>query len=236
MEGSSRPERQVGRAPLAACVEEIFGEEIHAKRVASLIDGVDGGRQATSLGIRAIGRGLAVAQGLVPKPAITPVDRRLSNATVGLEPIVRGGVPFVVAERAESFVHVDWTAFEASAQGRVVLGRQTGPGRRPPLGWTRVTRSERQDQRNDHAEEGRALFATVVPEGGAGHGGSGPWLLRPPTVPVPERGTRRRRPHPLARRGLRGGRERRASQGGRVGGARRTQARAAPGQSHRAAP
>ena len=77
MAGSSRSERQVGREQLEDFVEGIFGEEIHAKRVASLTDGVDGVLHAATLGIRAIGQGLAAAQGLVPKHAIKQVDRLL---------------------------------------------------------------------------------------------------------------------------------------------------------------
>ena len=165
MEGSSRPERQVGREQLEEFMEEIFGEEIHAKRVASLSDGVDGVLHAASLGIRAIGQGLAVAQGLGPKHAITQVDRLLSNSKWGMEPIFRCWVPFVVAERAESFVNFDWTEFEDSAQSMVVLGMQTGHGRSTPLVWKSVTRSELKGQRNDHEDELLALFATVVPEG-----------------------------------------------------------------------
>ncbi len=58
MEGASRPKRQVGREQVEGFLDEIFGEEIHAKRVDSLIDGVDGvlfadsptGRRATVAG------------------------------------------------------------------------------------------------------------------------------------------------------------------------------------------
>ena len=88
MEVRSRPERQVGRAPLEEFVSGIFEEEIHAKWVASLIDGVDGVLQATT-------------QGLVPKHAIKPVDRLLSNDQLSRQEIFACWVPFVVAGRAE---------------------------------------------------------------------------------------------------------------------------------------
>lgn len=68
-------------------MEGVFGEEIHAKRVGSLIDGVDGVLHAASLGVRAIGQGLAAAQGLAPRHAIKQVDRLLSNSKLGLETI-----------------------------------------------------------------------------------------------------------------------------------------------------
>jgi hypothetical protein len=165
VEGSSRPERQVGREQLEEFAQGIFGEEIHAKRLESLIDGVDGVLHAASLGVRAIGQGLAVAQGLTPKHAIKQVDRLLSNPKLSMQAIFRCWVRFVVAERAEIFVNFDWTEFEDSDQSLVVLGMQTGHGRSTPLVWKSVTRSLLKDRRNDHEDELLDLFATVMPEG-----------------------------------------------------------------------
>jgi hypothetical protein len=165
VEGSSRSERQVGREQLEEFVAGIFGEEIHAKRVGSLIDGVDGVLHAATLGIRAIGQGLAVAQGLAPKHAIKQVDRLLSNAKLGMERVFRCWVSFVVAERAAIFVNFDWTELEDSDQSLVVLGMQTGHGRSTPLVWKTITRSLLKDQRNDHEDELLGLLAVVLPEG-----------------------------------------------------------------------
>jgi hypothetical protein len=94
---------------------------------------VDGVLHAATLGIRAIGQGLAAAQGLVPKHAIKRVDRLLSNTELDRESLVRCWVGFVVAERAEIVVNFDWTEFEDSDQSMVVLGMQTGHGRSTPL-------------------------------------------------------------------------------------------------------
>ncbi len=165
MEGRSRPERQVGRMQLEEFVEGIFGEEIHAKRVASLTDGVDGVLHAATLGIRAIGQGLAAAQGLVPKHAIKQVDRLLSNTELDRESLFHCWVRFVLAERAEIVVNFDWTEFEDSDQSIVVLGMQTGHGRSTPLLWKTVRRSALKDKRNDHEDELLALLAAVLPEG-----------------------------------------------------------------------
>lgn len=165
MEGSSRSERQVGRGQLEEFVDGIFGGERHAKRVESRIDGVDGVLHAATLGIRAIGQGLAVAQGLAPKHAIKQGDRLLSNAKLGMERVFRCWVSFVVAERAAIFVNFDWTELEDSDQSLVVLGMQTGHGRSTPLVWKTITRSLLQGQRNDHEDERLGLLAVVLPEG-----------------------------------------------------------------------
>ena len=64
-------ERRYPRKELDAMMEQIFDGEVYAQRLASLCDGVDGVLHAAQLGIRAIGRGLAAANGLCPKSAST---------------------------------------------------------------------------------------------------------------------------------------------------------------------
>jgi hypothetical protein len=61
-EGRSKQDRQFGREELEGLMDEVFGGEVHIQRLASLTDGVDGVLHAASLGVRAIGQGLAVAQ------------------------------------------------------------------------------------------------------------------------------------------------------------------------------
>ncbi len=59
-------------------VEGIVGPHLHAKQVQSLANGVVGTIHSVSLAIAAIGTGLAMAEGLLPKHAIKQVDRLLS--------------------------------------------------------------------------------------------------------------------------------------------------------------
>jgi hypothetical protein len=145
-------------------MDEVFGGEVHGQRLASLTDGVDGVLHAASLGVRAIGQGLAVAQGLAPRHAIKQVDRLLSNPKLSMEQVFGCWVPFVVGERREIFVNFDWTEFEDSDQCTVVLGMQTEHGRSTPLMWKTVTRSALKDQRNNHEDDLLVVFASVVPQ------------------------------------------------------------------------
>jgi hypothetical protein len=115
--------------------------------------------------VRAIGHGLAVANGLAPRHAITQVDRLLSNPKLLREEVARCWVRFVVAERKALFVNFDWTEFEDSDQSMIVLGTQTEHGRSTPLVWKTVTRSELKDQRNAHEDELLGLLADALPEG-----------------------------------------------------------------------
>ncbi len=160
-----KAERKVGREELDELMGEVFGGEIHAQRVASLSDGVDGVLHAASLGVRAIGHGLAVANGLAPRHAIKPVDRLLSNPKLMREEVARCWVRFVVAERKELFVNFDWTAFEDSDQSMIVLGTQTEHGRSTPLVWKTVTHSELKDQRHAHEDALLGLLTDVLPKG-----------------------------------------------------------------------
>lgn len=167
MAGRRTPKRRVGRAQVQDCVSGLFEEDLHAKRVASLVNGVDGVLHAASLGIRAIGQGLASAQGLAPKQAIKQVDRLLSNTQGSLDTVLACWGRFVVGGRAEIIVNFDWTEFEASDQASdqamVVLGMQTSHGRSTPLVWQTVTRAALKDQRNAHADARLLRFAAVVP-------------------------------------------------------------------------
>jgi hypothetical protein len=162
--GRSKQARQLGREELDGLMDEVFGGEIHAQRLASLTDGVDGVLHAASLGVRAIGQGLAVAQGLAPRHAIKQVDRLLSNPKLSMAQVFGCWVPFVVGERREIVVNFDWTEFEDADQCTVVLGMQTEHGRSTPLVWKTVTRSELKGQRNDHEDDLLVVFASVVPK------------------------------------------------------------------------
>jgi hypothetical protein len=163
-EGRSKQDRQFGREELEGLMATVFGGELHAQRLASLTDGVDGVLHAASLGVRAIGQGLAVAQGLAPRHAIKQVDRLLSNPKLAMAQVFGCWVPFVVGERREIFVNFDWTEFEDADQCTVVLGMQTAHGRSTPLVWQTVTRSELKDQRNNHEDDLLVVFAAVVPK------------------------------------------------------------------------
>jgi hypothetical protein len=92
------------------------------------------------------------------------VDRLLSHPPRSMAQVFGCWVPCVVGERRESVVHFDWPEFEDADQGTVVLGMHTEPGRRTPLVWQTVTRSELQDQRNAPEDDLLVVFASVVPK------------------------------------------------------------------------
>jgi hypothetical protein len=157
--------RKGGREELDELMGEVFGGESHAQRVASLSAGVDGVLHAASLGVRAMGHGVAVAHGLAPRHAIKQVDRLLANPKRIREEGARCWVRFVVAERKELFVTFDGTACEDADQAMSVLGTQTEHGRSTPLVWKTVTHSELKGQRHAHEDELLGLLPDVLPKG-----------------------------------------------------------------------
>lgn len=157
--------RRYPREELTNAMDEIFGGELHAQRLASLRDGVDGALHASQVGVRAIGRGLAVANGLCPKSAIKQVDRLLSNPNMPYQKMFSLWIRFVLAQRDELVVNFDWTEFPESDQSMLFLGLQTAHGRSTPLLWKTFTTSQLKDQRNDHEDELLVLLAELLDEG-----------------------------------------------------------------------
>jgi hypothetical protein len=158
--GRSKQDRPFGRAELEALMDEVFGSEVHAQRLASLTDGVDGVLHAASLGGERSDRVWPLLWAW--RHAIKPGNRWLSNPKLSMEQVFGGWVPFVVGERWEIAVNFDWTELADADQCTVILGRQREHGRSTPLVWKTVTRSELKDQRNDHEDHRLVALASVV--------------------------------------------------------------------------
>lgn len=122
-------------------VDKLVGDDFHAKRVLSLANGVTGTIHGATLGVHAIGQGLAQAQGLNPKHAVKQVDRLLSNTGISPDGFFEHWVPFVVGAREDVQVALDWTDFDADDHTTIALYLLTSHGRATPLLWRTVTKS-----------------------------------------------------------------------------------------------
>lgn len=91
-------------------VNELFGQNMHIKRVQSLSNATLGTIEAGSLAIHAIGSGLAQANSLQRKSAIKQVDRLLSNPKFNVDSLQNDWVPYIIGARQEVVVSLDWTA------------------------------------------------------------------------------------------------------------------------------
>jgi len=138
----------VGSDDVRAFLQDLFGDDLHAKRVLSIANGVTGVIHAAAASVHAIGRGLALAEGRDPKHAVKQVDRLLSNSGVEVWKLFADWVPFVLAERDEALIALDWTEFDADDQSTIAAYLVSAHGRATPLVWMTVKKSELEGNRN----------------------------------------------------------------------------------------
>jgi len=146
-------------------VEQIIGDDLHARQVLSLAYGVLGVIHVASLAIAAIGTGLAMARGLLPKHAIKQVDRLLSNLKIEPEILMSKWVSFVIGARDEVIIAMDWTEFDPDNHSTIALYLLTGHGRATPLLWQTVSKAALKDRRNDHEDALLARLHAMLPQG-----------------------------------------------------------------------
>lgn len=133
-------------------VEDVFGEDLHAKRVLSLSNATLGAIGSGSLAIHAIGAGLAQATEMDSKHCIKQVDRLLSNSSIRVWDLFEDWIPFVLGDRKEIVVALDWTDFDRDGHTTLVLSMVTGHGRGTPLIWVSVEKEKLKDARNFHED------------------------------------------------------------------------------------
>jgi hypothetical protein len=157
-----------GRARLTevrAFVGGVYGDDLHAKRIASLAGATLGVMRSASLAVAMIGQALAQARGLVNKHAIKQVDRLLSNTSIDVWQSFARWVPHQIGTRREALVAMDWTDFDHDDQATLVLSLVTGHGRAAPLLWISVWKDELTKQRNDFEDSCLRRLAELLPTG-----------------------------------------------------------------------
>src|ERR1700691_1841528 len=100
---------------------EVFGADLHAKRIDSLAGATLGIMQSASLAVAMIGQALALAKGLVTKHAIKQVDRLLGNVGIDVWESFARWVPHLVGPRTDIVVAMDWTDFDGDGQATLAL-------------------------------------------------------------------------------------------------------------------
>lgn len=148
-----------------AFVHELLGDDVHATRVLSLANGVVGVMHAAALGIHAIGRGLADALDLEPKHAVKQVDRLLSNRGIVIWTWFAQWVAFVVGDRKEMLLALDWTEFDKDGQATIALYLVSSHGRATPLVWKTIDKAKLKGRRGEYELEVVGRLHEVVPAG-----------------------------------------------------------------------
>lgn len=155
---ATSPSRRAPRAKISPryvlqFVDQLVGEDLHAKRVLSLSNGVIGVIHAAALAVHFIGEGLSAAMGTDPKHAVKQVDRLLSNSAISVWLFFARWVPFVVGPRKALRVALDWTEFDRDGQATIALYLLTKHGRATPLVWKTVRKSELKDRQGQYEDE-----------------------------------------------------------------------------------
>jgi hypothetical protein len=158
-------DQPLDRDRITTLVSTIFADDLHAKRVASLAGAAVGVLEGAALGIHAIGKALAMAEGLKTKHAVKQVDRLLGNEGISPWNLFANWVPFVIADRPEIVTALDWTDFDEDNQSTIVLSMITSHGRATPLLWKTVVKSEMKGWRNEHEDRLLERFREVLPKG-----------------------------------------------------------------------
>jgi hypothetical protein len=135
---------------VAETIHKIFGDDLHAMRVLSLANSVTGTVDAAVLSIHAIGRGYARVTNNDEKHGVKQTDRMLGNKGIEVWDLFRPWAQFVVGERKEIVLALDWTEFDADDHATLAGYLITSHGRATPLIWMTVNKSTLKNKRNDH--------------------------------------------------------------------------------------
>jgi len=145
----------------------LLSEGMHRKRAESIALAVFGALRADRLSTAAIGSAQAAARGTSAKHAIKQVDRLVGNEKFDVVDVFRVYVPWIVGERPEMVVSLDWTEYASDGHSRIAINLVTKHGRATPLIWMTVETSDLESRRNGYEDELLVLLADVIPEGTA---------------------------------------------------------------------
>jgi len=147
-------------------LEDIFENDIHAKRIESLSNATVGLMNSASFAIRLIGHGLAEQMDLDPKHCIKQVDRLLSNPGINLQQLFSVWVPHVLhTHNKEVKVILDWTDFSKDNQMTLMLSMATSQGRSIPLMWQTISKDKITNQQNQIERDMLVGLKSILPDG-----------------------------------------------------------------------
>jgi hypothetical protein len=145
-------------------LHHLFDEELHAKTILSLHHAVLGSLHAARAGITAIGEGLADARGTRRKHAIKQVDRLVSNPHLDPVELAPTWLHFVLGDRRDIIVVLDWTEFPKDEHHTLCLSLVNQNGRTTPLLWQTVHKSQLTLQRNAIEDSLLERFRAALPQ------------------------------------------------------------------------
>src|ERR1700757_5404778 len=109
-----------------AYLGEVYGSDLHAKRIDSLAGATLGVMTAASLAVAMIGHALAQARGLVTKHAVKQVDRLLSNDGIDVWDSFARWVPHQIGGRRDLMGATDLAALDHDHHAEPGVGLVNG--------------------------------------------------------------------------------------------------------------
>jgi hypothetical protein len=147
-------------------VSSIFqDQDLHAKRVQSLANGVVGALRTAWLSVHAIGQAYAELVSIGPKHGVKQVDRFLSNPAFKVWSLLSSWAVFVIAGRKEVVLALDWTDFELDDHTTLAAYVVSRHGRATPLAWQTVQKSTLKGRRVGIEREFIERVAKMLPDG-----------------------------------------------------------------------
>lgn len=134
-------------------VQDIFLQDMHAARVASLANAVAGVLACASVCIHAIGAAYAALADITAKSGVKQIDRLLSNDGLNTENMQRAWVRHAIGERGDILVAMDWTEFDNDTQSTLCIYLVTTHGRAMPLVWKTVYKNRLKGHQVRHERE-----------------------------------------------------------------------------------
>jgi hypothetical protein len=145
-------------------VSDIFGSDVHARRVLSLANGVAGVLNTAVLSIHAIGQAYARLAKVTAKSGVKQIDRLLGNDGLTVDQVLELWVRHVVGNHPSVLVALDWTDFDADDHTTLCAYLVTTHGRAMPLLWKTVAKSTLKGRRNTYEDELLERLHQAVPE------------------------------------------------------------------------
>lgn len=145
-------------------VSQIFGEDLHKKRQLSLAYAALGLLHSESLFVHEMGVGLASARGLNKKHTTKQIDRLLSNPGIDIWDLSASWVPYIIGQRTELMVALDWTSFADDSHVTICLNVLTSKGCSTPLLWQTVDSKSLKHNRARYEDQLLSRLKAVIPE------------------------------------------------------------------------
>jgi hypothetical protein len=106
---------------------------------------------------------MSAVRGKDAKHGTKQVDRLLSNSGVQLWRLFESWVRFIVGDRKEIVVALDWTEFDGDNQATICLYMITRHGRATPLVWKTVSKATLAGKRNEYEYSVVEQLGSILP-------------------------------------------------------------------------